>query len=85
MGLKQPRAIAPLTLNELEKLPTHRIMAYLQKLHACENSLEESDLELHEIARKGIVFKNTKEWQKQYEIVKSELQTRPNIERNTKD
>jgi len=84
LALRQPRTVAPLTRLELQKLPTHRILAYLNKLHACENSLEESDLEPHEVTVEGIVFKDGKEWQAQYALVKSVLATRPNVDDNSK-
>jgi len=85
MALKQPRTVAPLTLSELQNLPTPRILAYLRKLQSCENSVAESDLEPHEVTVKGIVFKDGKEWQEQYAIVKSVLATRPNADNETKD
>jgi len=57
IGLKQTRAVAPLSLEELNKLPTPRILAYLSKLQACENSAEESDLKQHQVTVEGIAYK----------------------------
>ncbi len=85
MGLGQPRTVVPLTVEKLNKLPTHRILAYRDKLHACENSVSESDLEPHEVTVEGIVFKDSEAWKKQYALVKSVLAERPNIEGKTKN
>jgi len=77
----KPRSVTPLTLRELEKLPTPRLLAYLRRLRECEASIENSDWEFHEIASiGGIIFKSSKEWEAQYNLVKSVLAERPNIE-----
>jgi len=43
--------------------------------------VEESDLDRHEVATTGIVFKDSEEWKSQYAMVKEVLATRPNIEK----
>lgn len=84
MTLRQPRTVALLAVEELKKLPTHRILAYRDKLLACENSVSESDLGSHEVTVVGIVFKDSEAWKKQYAAVKSVLADKPNIERQNR-
>ena len=86
MSIKKRRrwleSFAPLTLQELQNLPTPRILAYLRTLQKCENSRQESDMDQHEASIKGAVFKNNEEWKTQYKLVKDVLATRTNIEKN---
>jgi len=56
----------------------------LKKLQACENSIEESDLEPHEVTVTGIVFKDGEDWKAQYARVKEVLATRPNVDKSNK-
>jgi len=82
IDLKQTRTVALLSLEELNKLPTQRILAYLSRLQACENSVVESDLEPHEVMVEGITYKESEAWKKQYALVKEVLASRPNIEKS---
>lgn len=78
--MTKPRNIKPLTIAELEKLTTARLLAYLKKLNECEESLELSDWTKEEIISiEGIIFKSSNEWQEQYTTVKSILSKRPHI------
>ena len=77
----KPRAVKPIDLAELEKLPTPRILSYLKKLQQCEESLELSDWSKQDVLKvKGIVFKSSREWAVQHEFVKSVLATRSHVE-----
>jgi hypothetical protein len=76
------RTVKQLDLEALESMPTQRLLSYLRQLQKCENSLETSDYRSDEVTQiKGIVFKSSKIWKAQYELVKSVLNSRPNIER----
>ena len=76
------RSVSPLAIAELEALPTHRLLAYLNKLNQCEGSIQESDWSAQEISKvEGIIFKSSAEWKSQVELVKTVLSTRPHIEK----
>ena len=76
------RSVSALTIVELEALPNHRLLAYLNKLNQCENSLQESDWSAQEISKvEGIIFKSSTEWKSQIELVKTVLSTRPHIDK----
>lgn len=78
---RRPRAVKPIHLTELEKLPTPRILSYLKKLQQCEESIELSDWSTEEVSKaEGIVFKSSTEWAVQHKYVKSVLATRSNFE-----
>lgn len=67
---------------ELERLTTPRLLAYLRRLLECEESIERSDWESKEVPDDdNIVFKSSEQWKSQYELVKSVLATRPNIDK----
>ncbi|GLR69402.1 hypothetical protein [Agaribacter marinus] len=74
------RVVKLLSLAQLEQLNTQRVLAYLDKLNRCEDSLSKSDLDEENIEQvHGIIFKDSEEWQAQYRLVKSVLENRPNI------
>jgi len=76
------RSVSPLTIAELEVLPTHRLLAYLNTLNRCEGSIQESDWSDGEISEvEGIIFKSSVEWKSQVELVKTVLSMRPHIEK----
>jgi hypothetical protein len=76
-----PRSVNPLNRNKLESLTTKRLLAYLRNLQQCEESIEASDWEEEKVNSKdGIVFKSSEEWRSQYNLVKTVLAERPNIE-----
>lgn len=80
--MTKPISVIPLTLIDMESLPTHRLLAFLRKLHKCEYSIEQSDWEPHELVDvKWVVFKSSEEWQEQHELVKSVLATRSDVEK----
>lgn len=77
----KPRSIKPLNLDELEKLTTERLLAYLRKLQQCEDSLECSDWSEDELVKtSGIVLKNSEQWRQQHELIKTVLSDRSNID-----
>ena len=76
----KPRSIKALNKDELEKLTTERLLAYLKKLHSCEEDISQSDFSLQEVKEsEGIVFKSSPEWKSLYKDVKAILATRPNV------
>ena len=76
-----PRSVKPLTEHDLANLPTPRLLRFLRKLQQCENNLEESDWLPENIAKTdGLIFKSSVQWQAQYKLVKSILNTRKNVE-----
>ncbi|WP_020405927.1 hypothetical protein [Hahella ganghwensis] len=78
--MMKARGIKPLSLDDLEGLTTERLLAYLRKLHECEESLELSDWAPEEIKSiEGIVFKASQEWKEQHALVKRVLAGRPNV------
>jgi len=75
------RSVAALSRSDLQTLSTERLLAYLKKLNQCENSLQESDWSLEQIAEvEGIIFKSSIEWEDQVKLVKAVLSNRPHIE-----
>lgn len=76
----KPRSVKPLSLGEMEQLSTERLLAYLRKLHKCEESIEASDWSEKELVlSKAIVFKASEEWRRQYNLVKAVLSRRPHL------
>ena len=74
------RSVKPLNKEELEKLSTERLLAYLKKLHRCEEDISQSDLSRQEVKQvEGVVFKSSPEWKSLYKDVKTVLATRPNV------
>ncbi len=77
----KPRSVKPLTLIELDEMPTPRLLSFLRKLQKLENGIETSDWSLEEVSKTiGIVFKSSDEWQQQYKLVKSVLNAREHCE-----
>ena len=69
--------------DDLMAKSTRELLAYLKRLHQCEDSFEQSDWDAnHDLEdEKTIYFKNTEKWQQAYLTVKSILATREHIER----
>lgn len=66
---------------ELETYPTKRLLARLKSLHQCEQSFELSDRDESERNLNiGIIeFKESVEWQTEYDKLKEILETRKHI------
>lgn len=74
------KRIFPLTHNELESLPTRRLLARLKRLHQCEESLALSDREAHdETDPNAIEFKESPEWVAEYHRLKEILAHREHV------
>ncbi len=81
---KQNRKLSPMRFDELEALPTKRLLARFKRLHICEKSFELSDCEgVHKNHDNLIEFKETPEWKTEYEKMKEILAKREHIERKT--
>lgn len=73
-----------MSFEELEKLPTKRILARFKRLHICEESFELSDRDgVYENPDNLIEFKDSLEWQNEYQKMKEILAKREHIERKT--
>jgi len=76
----KPKTVKPIDPLELENLSTKRILSYLKKLQQCEDGPELSDWTKEEVSKvDGIVYKSSREWIIQHQLVKSVLATRPHI------
>ncbi len=75
------KKIFPIAKEKMETFPTKRLLARLKSLHRCEISFELSDRDETERSLNSgqIEFKESLEWQKEYEIVKEILSRRENI------
>lgn len=74
------RLIPVLAPKALGSLPTKQLLGRLRSLQQCEESEARSDRTPEEVAvSKGIVFKNTAEWQQAYADLKAVLATREHI------
>jgi hypothetical protein len=74
------RKILPKKRDELESLPTKRLLARLKQLHQCEESLVLSDKEISNYGpSKYIEFKDSSEWITQHNILKEILSSREHI------
>lgn len=74
------RRFIPLLRPEaLLKMPTKQLLGRLRALHRCEESSALSDLSAGEIASKGILFKNSVEWQVAYDQLKAIIATREHV------
>ena len=73
------RLIPILRPESLLKMPTKQLLGRLRALHKCEESSALSDLTAGEIAGKGILFKNSVEWQVAYDQLKAILPTREHV------
>jgi hypothetical protein len=74
------RKIYPLSLTEIEALSTKQLLARLKRLHECEESLALSDRQ----AASGdgsIEFKQSPEWDSEYQNVKTTLAHREHVKR----
>ena len=75
------KKIFPMSQEELETYPTKRLLARLKSLHQCEQSFELSDRDESERNLNiGIIeFKESVEWQTEYDKLKEILETRKHI------
>jgi hypothetical protein len=75
------KKILPMSVVELEKYPTKRLLTRLKTLHQCEQSFELSDRDETErnINAEYIEFKEATEWQVEYEKLKEILKNRKHI------
>jgi DNA-binding protein H-NS len=78
------KKIFPITPDGLQTYSTKRLLARLKSLHQCEESFELSDREEFERDSESriIEFKETPEWQGEYQKLKEILRNRVHIERN---
>ncbi|MDH2207633.1 MULTISPECIES: hypothetical protein [Empedobacter] len=70
-----------LSIDELEKMNTKQLLAYLHKLHTCEQSFEKSDMINNPeiVDKKTIYYKQSDNWKQAYKNVKEILKTREHI------
>jgi hypothetical protein len=74
------RKILPMKRSELDILPTKRLLAQLNQLHQCEESLALSDKEISDYEpSKYIEFKDSSEWIAEYNCLKEILSNREHI------
>lgn len=74
-----------MTRSELEKLPTKRLLARLDRLRRCEESLAFSDRVEDEYTPSGFIeFKDSPEWISEYNCLKELLAEREHIPRSNK-
>jgi hypothetical protein len=74
------RLIPVLALESLENWPTKQLLGRLQSLQQCVESAAFSDRTPEEVAAsKGILFKNTAEWQSAYADLKGVLAAREHV------
>jgi len=74
--------IFPMTLSELEALPTKRLLGRLACLHRCEQSLALSDLTPQNYQpSSAIEFKDSPEWLTEYKKLKEVLAWREHVSR----
>ncbi len=73
------RPIKPLSLAQLEKLPTKRLLARLKQLHQCEESISLSD-RAGERNASGELFKDSPEWMAANEQIKGLLAKREHVD-----
>ncbi len=79
------RKIFPMKHSDLEALPTKRLLARLERLHQCEDSLALSDqLENDHKASNLIEFKDSPEWIAEYNCLKEILAEREHNPRSIK-
>lgn len=82
-GIK--RAIAPISVAQLEEMPTAALLARLTRLRWCEESRSASDLTADEIAsvEGQILFKDDPAWHAAWEDLKMILSRREHIDKST--
>ena len=74
------RKLSPTSEDELEKLPTKRLLARLRQLQRCEESLALSDQNANEYKSSGFIeFKDSAEWISEYTKMKDILSRREHI------
>lgn len=75
------RNIFPMSLDDLEKLPTKRLLVRLKGLQQCEQSFDLSDRDEYEknMDSSVIEFKETLEWQNEHNKLKIILNKREHI------
>lgn len=73
------RPIKPISQAQLERLPTHRLLARLKQLHQCQESLSLSD-HAGEQNVTAEIFKDSPEWIAAYEQIKRILAKREHID-----
>ena len=74
------KRIFPMTVTDLEALPTRQLLARLRRLHECEESLALSDRDVADSSG-CIEFKKSSEWVTAYQDVKQLLSRRKHIPR----
>lgn len=80
--MKKRKKIKPMTKEQLERLPTKRLLARLNRLHRCEDSFALSDYELDELMPAGFIqFKESPEWISEYNCLKEILAGREHVPR----
>jgi hypothetical protein len=78
------RAVAPATVEDLRRMNTRALLARLERLRRCEESLDASDLSPGEVESvAGILFKSTPEWSQAFAELKEELATREHVPRRS--
>jgi hypothetical protein len=76
------KSIFPMAVEDLNRLPTKRLLARLNCLQQCEESFGLSDRDRNEQSTTGrIEFKDTPEWQEAYEQLKGVLANREHVPR----
>lgn len=70
--------ILPLSLPDLEAMPTKRLLARLKRLQECEESAASSDRDADR-DREGIEFKQTEAWQEAHRLLKQILAGREHL------
>lgn len=74
------KKLSPMRMDELEKLPTKRLIARLRQLQRCENSLDLTDQIVTEYEPSGrIEFKDSADWITEYKKMKEILSRREHI------
>jgi hypothetical protein len=68
-----------MSLEEIENLPTKQLLARLQRLRQCEESVAFSDRDDAGTTSEAIIFKDTPEWKAAYDQLKSILSQREHV------
>ena len=76
------RAVTPMSRHDLEGLPTEALLARMKRLRWCEESRENSDLSLDEVASVShlILFKDDPEWSAAHSDLKAVLVDRGHVQ-----
>ena len=79
------RELPILREEELRDMPTRQLLARLQRLRFCEESLRSSDMYEEEVRScTGILFKDSPEWKAAYNDVKRILAGREHVDRRSR-